>query len=205
MRVPAPIWSSSGSRLDGRTGRDRLRLPEVQAGALRAYRLEPVFSVSGGLVIRLARARTAWLVPLAFAASSLSSCASSGSGGAEWSNAAPGAATSEMAVRSFLDAANSEDYSRMMNLFGTADGLAVDEFGVQDVEARMIFLSQTEAGIISWSIMKSMNGIPHLPMIWLQALRRSPVFRPLPSPDVTKPASSSSKMKATTARSRTTA
>ena len=93
-------------------------------------------------MIRLARARTAWLVPLAFAASSLSSCASSGSGGAEWSNAAPGAATSEMAVRSFLDAANSEDYSRMMNLFGTADGLAVDEFGVQDVEARMIFLSQ---------------------------------------------------------------
>ena len=30
----------------------------------------------------------------------------------------------------------------MMNLFGTADGLAVEEFGVQDIEARMIFLSQ---------------------------------------------------------------
>jgi len=47
-----------------------------------------------------------------------------------------------MAVRGFLDAANVADYSRMINLFGTADGLAVDEFGVQDVEARMIFLSQ---------------------------------------------------------------
>ena len=95
-------------------------------------------------MIRLNRARTAWLVPLAYCClTSLSSCASSGSGGGRMVRTrTPGAATSEMAVRSFLDAANSEDYSHMMNLFGTADGLAVDEFGVQDVEARMIFLSQ---------------------------------------------------------------
>jgi len=47
-----------------------------------------------------------------------------------------------MAVRGFLDAANAEDFNRMIYLFGTEDGLAVDEFGIQDVEARMIFLSQ---------------------------------------------------------------
>lgn len=93
-------------------------------------------------MIRLSRARIAWLVPLVVAASGLSSCASSGGGGGGRANGTPGAATSEMAVRDFLDAASAEDYSRMINLFGTADGLAVDEFGVQDVEARMIFLSQ---------------------------------------------------------------
>jgi hypothetical protein len=91
-------------------------------------------------VIRFARARSAWLILLVFVASGLSSCASSGGSGG--GSAAAGAATSEMAVRDFLDAANAEDYNRMIYLFGTADGLAVDEFGIQDVEARMIFLSQ---------------------------------------------------------------
>ncbi len=93
-------------------------------------------------MIRFARAHPAWLVLLLFGVSGLASCASSGSGGSGGARAAAGAATSEMAVRAFLDAANAEDYDRMMNLFGTADGLAVDEFGVQDVEARMIFLSE---------------------------------------------------------------
>ena len=94
-------------------------------------------------MIRLiTRGRAAVLIPLAVVASGLWSCASSGGGGDEWSSGVPGAATSEMAVRGFLDGAKAEDYSRMMSLFGTADGLAVDEFGVQDVEARMIFLSQ---------------------------------------------------------------
>lgn len=91
-------------------------------------------------MIRFARARSAWLILLVFVASGLSSCASSGGSGG--GSAAAGAATSEMAVRDFLDAANAEDYNRMIYLFGTADGLAVDEFGIQDVEARMIFLSQ---------------------------------------------------------------
>jgi hypothetical protein len=47
-----------------------------------------------------------------------------------------------MAVRSFMDAANVEDFTTMSNLFGTADGPAVNEYGVADVEARMIFLSR---------------------------------------------------------------
>lgn len=93
-------------------------------------------------MIRFARARAAWPVLLLFTVSGLSGCASSGSGSSGGASSAAGAATSEMAVRSFLDAANAEDFNRMMNLFGTADGLAVDEYGVQDVEARMIFLSQ---------------------------------------------------------------
>ena len=93
-------------------------------------------------MIRFARARSAWFALLLAGAAGLSSCASSSSGGSGGVGAAAGAATSEMAVRGFLDAANVEDYSRMMNLFGTENGLAVDEFGVQDVEARMIFLSQ---------------------------------------------------------------
>lgn len=93
-------------------------------------------------MIRFARAHSTWLVALVFVATGLSSCASSGSGGSAGANETAGAATSEMAVRGFLDAANAEDYNRMIYLFGTADGLAVDEYGIQDVEARMIFLSQ---------------------------------------------------------------
>ncbi len=93
---------------------------------------------------RISRAPIAGIMPLSVAlvALGLTGCASSGGGGNSRSNGVAGAATSEMAVRGFLDAANVADYSRMINLFGTADGLAVDEFGVQDVEARMIFLSQ---------------------------------------------------------------
>lgn len=52
-----------------------------------------------------------------------------------------GSATSEMAVRGFLDGAAVKDYSRMMRLFGTADGPAVDRHGVTDVEQRMIVLA----------------------------------------------------------------
>lgn len=52
-----------------------------------------------------------------------------------------GSATSEMAVRSFLDGARAKDYSRMMRLFGTAAGPAVDRYGVKDVEQRMIVLA----------------------------------------------------------------
>jgi hypothetical protein len=52
-----------------------------------------------------------------------------------------GGATSEMAVRSFLDGAGVKDYGRMMRLFGTADGPAVDRHGVTNVERRMIVLA----------------------------------------------------------------
>jgi hypothetical protein len=53
-----------------------------------------------------------------------------------------GAATAELAVRGFLDGAQTADYQRMGALFGTASGPAVERFGVSDVEQRMIFLSQ---------------------------------------------------------------
>lgn len=52
-----------------------------------------------------------------------------------------GASTSEMAVRGFLDGANANDYGRMSDLFGTEKGPAIDQFGVTDIEQRMIFLS----------------------------------------------------------------
>jgi hypothetical protein len=52
-----------------------------------------------------------------------------------------GAPTSELAVRGFLDGANAEDYTRMLNLFGTAKGPAVEDFGVTNVEQRMMFLA----------------------------------------------------------------
>jgi hypothetical protein len=71
----------------------------------------------------------------------VSACASGGGEVNPSSGSAWGAATSEMAVRSFLDAANVEDYGTMSNLFGTADGPAVENYGVADVEARMIVLS----------------------------------------------------------------
>lgn len=93
-------------------------------------------------MIRFVRAHSTRLLALVFVITGLSSCASSGSQESAGANAAAGAATSEMAVRGFLDAANAEDFNRMIYLFGTADGLAVDEYGIQDVEARMIFLSQ---------------------------------------------------------------
>jgi len=53
-----------------------------------------------------------------------------------------GASTSEAAVRTFLDAAAADDYPRMWAVFGTADGPAVERFGVAEIEARMIVLAQ---------------------------------------------------------------
>ncbi len=60
---------------------------------------------------------------------------------ASTSNSAYGASTSELAVRGFLDGANSDDYGRMSDLFGTERGPAVERFGITDVEQRMIFLA----------------------------------------------------------------
>lgn len=80
------------------------------------------------------------LLPLIFLG--IAGCASGGSEVNSTTGTAWGAATSEMAVRTFMDAANSEDFATMSNLFGTSDGPAVKEFGVADVEARMIFLSR---------------------------------------------------------------
>jgi len=53
-----------------------------------------------------------------------------------------GADTSEAAIRAFLDAAAADDYPRMWAVFGTAEGPAVEEFGIVETESRMIVLAQ---------------------------------------------------------------
>jgi len=53
-----------------------------------------------------------------------------------------GAATSENAVVQFLDAAQNEDYEGMWTVFGTTRGPAIQRFGVQETEARMVVLSR---------------------------------------------------------------
>lgn len=53
-----------------------------------------------------------------------------------------GAATSELAVARFLDSAQREDYRGMWSVFGTPEGAAIERFGVQEIEARMVVLSR---------------------------------------------------------------
>jgi hypothetical protein len=84
------------------------------------------------------RPRTAASLAALVSAAALAGCAS---GRAPSDGAMYGAATSEMAVRGFLDGANTDDYGRMADLFGTADGPAVARFGETDIEQRMIFLT----------------------------------------------------------------
>ena len=69
-------------------------------------------------------------------------CASGGGDVNPASGSPWGAATSEMAVRSFLDAANVEDFGTMSKLFGTSDGPAVEKFGIEEVEPRMLVMSR---------------------------------------------------------------
>jgi hypothetical protein len=52
-----------------------------------------------------------------------------------------GETTSEQAVRTFFDAAAADDYPRMWSVFGTRDGPAVERFGIQEIEPRMIVLA----------------------------------------------------------------
>lgn len=53
-----------------------------------------------------------------------------------------GATSADMAVRGFLNAAAGRRYTEMAHLFGTSDGPAEKEFGVDEVEQRMVVLSQ---------------------------------------------------------------
>ena len=78
------------------------------------------------------------LAAVVLAAVSLAGCSTRASSQVDSSSGSP---TSEMAVRGFLDGANADDYSRMSALFGTDEGPAVEQFGITDVEQRMIFLA----------------------------------------------------------------
>jgi hypothetical protein len=53
-----------------------------------------------------------------------------------------GAGSGDLAVRGFLNAAAGRRYTEMAHLFGTSDGPAEKEFGVDEVEQRMVVLSQ---------------------------------------------------------------
>ena len=53
-----------------------------------------------------------------------------------------GAATSDGAIMRFLDAAQAENYPGMWAVFGTEKGPAIERFGVQEIEPRMIVLSR---------------------------------------------------------------
>lgn len=45
-------------------------------------------------------------------------------------------------MRTFLDAVATDDYPRMWRVFGTESGPAVENFGIPEIEARMIVLAR---------------------------------------------------------------
>ena len=86
--------------------------------------------------IRLLTAATV-LVSWSCGSSRSSATAGMGAGDQDY-----GAISSEAAVRAFLDGAVEDDYARMWRVFGTEDGPAIEEFGVREIEARMIVLAK---------------------------------------------------------------
>lgn len=80
----------------------------------------------------------AWLLLLAAAV--WSGCAG---GGSELTSSPSeyGAPTAEQAIRTFLDAAEAEEYPRMGRMFGTRQGPAESRLGVTNVEQRMVVLA----------------------------------------------------------------
>jgi len=81
---------------------------------------------------------------MAVAAVIMTACGSSprqSTAGAPTGQQTFGAETSEAAVRTFLDAAAVDDYPRMWAVFGTENGAVVHEYGVQEIEPRMIVLA----------------------------------------------------------------
>jgi len=77
---------------------------------------------------------------------SLAAAACGGSGSSAGQVSAPvegyGAVTSDGAIMRFLDAAQAENYAGMWAVFGTAEGPAIERFGVQEIEPRMVVLSR---------------------------------------------------------------
>lgn len=91
------------------------------------------------LVAALLLVGPALTISLPGCASSKSSAGSPPSG--QSASTVYGASSAEEAVRSFLDAAQAQEYGRMRRLFGTNSGPAENEWGVQQVEQRMVVLS----------------------------------------------------------------
>jgi hypothetical protein len=87
---------------------------------------------------------SAWIPVLVAAVLLTWSCGSSRSAATPGVSGAQdyGALSSELAVRTFLDAAAADDYPRMWRVFGTKDGPAVERFGIPEIEARMIVLAR---------------------------------------------------------------
>lgn len=82
---------------------------------------------------------TAGAVTLLSLAVPMLACATGG--GQVYEDSAYGAMTPEMAVEMFLQAANSNEYREMANLFGTNSGPAEREHGRAEVEQRMFVLA----------------------------------------------------------------
>lgn len=100
---------------------------------------------------RLSAARCApRLALVALTAVSLAACGSGRSSGGTRAGAVEvsepaggyGAESAESAITRFLDAAQAENYQGMWAVFGTAEGPAIERFGVQETESRMIILAR---------------------------------------------------------------
>lgn len=97
---------------------------------------------------RSARRPAIHLALVALAAVALTACGSSRGGGSGGSVDVPspaggyGAESAENAISRFLDAAQAENYEGMWTVFGTAEGPAIEHFGVQEIESRMVVLAR---------------------------------------------------------------
>ncbi len=85
------------------------------------------------------------LTTVALAACGSSRGAGSGGSGAPDVSAPAGgygAESAESAITRFLDAAQAENYEGMWTVFGTSEGPAIERFGVQEIESRMVILAR---------------------------------------------------------------
>lgn len=97
---------------------------------------------------RLPRFPAIRIALVALTAIALAACGSSrgGAGSGDVDAPAPvggyGAESAESAITRFLDAAQAENYEGMWTVFGTAEGPAIERFGVQETESRMVVLAR---------------------------------------------------------------
>lgn len=96
---------------------------------------------------RLPRAPAIRIALVALTGVALATCGSSRGGATgDVDASAPvggyGAESAESAITRFLDAAQAENYEGMWAVFGTAEGPAIERFGVQETESRMVVLAR---------------------------------------------------------------